>query len=247
MKKCYLTFVLIVSFLLTACTEYEGILLVPPTDFSIINTKVIDVNDDTILVADCDDENGLYQVTLTEDLGDLSDILKGDLIELGFDGLIMESYPAMIANPSYIKLQEKGDDFVGLYLNIFMDLYNADSGLNSEVNLLAVDLSKDEILSQGEKNALIFMLQNETQLSTRLATFDELVSEDLISVEDDTKFAFFDNGILFSIKTTSINNSKFEFSAQKWRSSMGAYFFDDATAKKKNGVWGYTVESYAIS
>jgi len=260
MKKNYIIFALICfSLFIGGCTKEE--LETPqPLDTDqvsnnigeiqsekVITGKIIETREESFLVADTEDENGLYQVSLDTLKGNTSEISAGDMVEIGFDGLVLEIYPAIIANPDYMVFLEKSEDFVGLYHDIFIDLYETDSGLNSGIDFIAVDLTKDNILTDSEKNALLYLLRNAAQVETRLATYDDLFLENLVSVDRETEFSQIDTGILFIMETSDLEKDSFQFTAEKWRSSLGAYVFYDCTAKKDKGIWGYEIGEEMIS
>jgi hypothetical protein len=209
--------------------------------------KIIKIDSDTIFVADIKNESGLYQVSTSNFSEETSNLSVGDIIEIGFDGLIFEIYPGIIANPDYIIFQEKSEDFVGLYHNIIMNLFETDPQLNSDIDFIALDLTKDKNLTSSEKNALIYLLGNTTQIQTRLATYDDLLSENLIVVDNNTGFSELENGILFKMETSIVEDDKFSFTAEKWRSSLGAYYFNNCNGKKEGGKWTYSIGEEIIS
>jgi len=211
-----------------------------------LHGKIIKMEKDMLLVA-VTEEKDICQVSTSTFIGDITQVEPGDMVEIGFDGMVLDIYPEIIANPDYVIFTEKGEDFVGLYNNILLDLYQGDAGLNSDINLIALDLTEDENLTDSEKNALLYLLWNETQIVTRFATYDDLLAENLIVVEKDTKFANMENGILINLKSTKAEKNMFTFSVQKWRSSLGAYGFENCTAKKENEKWSYTVGSEMMS
>ena len=208
--------------------------------------KIIKLQEDMMLVAETGDSSGLYQVPVNAPT-DTPAFSVGDLVEVGFSGMILEIYPAIIANPDYVRLLEKGEDFVGLYAEVLMDLFQTDPALNDQIQFIALNLTEEANLTLGEKNALLYLLWNETQIETRLATYDDLLAESLISVDEASGFSMLDHGILFHLSAEKAEKNKFKFSADKWRSSLGAYYFYDCTAKKENGTWGYTIGAEMIS
>ena len=59
----------------------------------------------------------------------------------------------------------------------------------------------------------------------------------------------FTNGLLFTItpEETQDNGASVCFSAGKWRSPLGAYYFTKCTASRGDNGWEYTVGAEAIS
>ncbi len=212
----------------------------------VMNGKIIKIENDMILVADTE-QIGLYQISSDAFLGDISLLSSGDMVEIGFDGLVLETYPAILANIQYIMFLEKSQHIVGLYYDIFMKLYNADLALNADINLIALDLTKDKNLTDSEKNALLYLLWNTTHLQSREATYEDLLSENLITLDAHTGYSEFKTGVLLKLETSEAEKESFSFNAEKWRSSLGAYFFTDCQAKKENGKWIFEIGSEMIS
>ena len=213
----------------------------------IIKGKIIKIENDMLLIADTEDKSGLYQISTKKFLGDISKITTGDIVEIGFDGTILEIYPSIIANVDYIIFLKNGEDFVGLYYDILMQLYETDLELNSGIDFIALDLTKDNNLLDSEKTALLHLLWSKTQKQTNLATYEELLSENFITVDENSNYAQFKTGILFKLETSELEQEKFTFNAEKWRSSLGAYFFTNCEARKENGTWVYEIGTEMIS
>ena len=61
---------------------------------------------------------------------------------------------------------------------------------------------------------------------------------------DSLALYYWEEGVLFSVSGCARDG----FNAQKWRSGLGAYFFQDCTAvQADDGTWTYAVGSEAIS
>ena len=207
--------------------------------------KVIKMYDNYMLIAGADENlnsSDLYIASTNIDY-DKDKIKAGAIIKIGYDGEIMESYPAKFGDVRYIKFIEQKEDLVGLYEKVFDKLWETDKGLNTDIDILAFDLSKTTNLSGSEKSALAFVLGNKYSLETVSGTFEELRASGYIDKEN----LYFENGILFSFEVTKESNNSFKFNAQKWRSGNGAYFFQDCTAKKTNNGWDFKIGSEAIS
>ena len=167
----------------------------------------------------------------------------GDTVEVGYDGMTAESWPGSFGSPAYARRLSAGDDLVGLYLQIIDRLYQTDPGLNSDISLLAFDLSAVENLSPAEQAALLYLAGDAYGVETRQATFDKLADSGLI----DRERLVFPDGLLISFSDMEFSSDSFRFAVQKWRSGLGAYFFIDCEAVKKNGVWSFTIGVEAIS
>ena len=149
------------------------------------------------------------------------------------------------------------EDVCALYLEVLEDLWNVDSGLNSEISQIGIDLSKLSHLTETEKETVMREFASKHNLPYIVGTFEELCEQGFIDKEN----LYWKDGLFFSIKTNEdavwnlpsikVGDSIPEltsFDAQKWRSGLGAYYFGQCTAQKNaDGKWSYTVGQEAIS
>ena len=83
-------------------------------------------------------------------------------------------------------------------------------------------------------------------------TFDELREQGYLAAEKledgSTAYSFLE-GLLFTVtpEETQENGAAVCFSAEKWRSPLGAYFFTNCTASRGEGGWEYSVGAEMIS
>jgi hypothetical protein len=246
MKK-YIVLILILLFLLpsAACSQNTSI---PKTD-AVLAGKIVQLYDNTFLLAGKNAAE-LYMVTSKLQIydadnktADTSSLKAGQEVEIGYSGSIMESYPAQLGSPVYIKITEQGDDLVGFYQAILGDLWEEDKGLNPESGVLAFDLTQVANLSEGEKSALVYIVSGEHGLSGITGTFDELSEQGYINKEK----LYFEDGMLIEFELTDVTEESFMFDVRKWRSGTGAYIFNDCKAVKNGDDWSYKVGSFAIS
>ncbi len=199
---------------------------------------------------------GMYKASLTNVDETVGELRPGAVVEVVYDGYILESWPGQIPGVESVTVMEQGEDFMTLYLNILDELYETDLGLNPEGSMeasitYAFDLTGVQNLDKGEKEALAYLFtcaHNTDWEKARpaehvLGTYVELVEKGYIDGEK----LFFENGVLFTVKDEPAKNGKFTFSAEKWRGGDGAIFFTDCTAEKKDGEWGYELGGFAIS
>lgn len=220
----------------------------------ILFAKVMEVNGASFLAANmAENANSADIYWINTDKSDIkgasermlkSDALKaGMLVDIIYDGTVMESFPMRLGEVESIYVREEGDDIAGFYMSVINNLYEVDPGLNSEIERIAFDFSGISNLTEVEKTALIYRLGNFYSLETVRGTFDELCEQGYINKEK----LYFEKGLLFTVEVTASENNRFTFDAKKWRSGTGAYFYNDCTAVKANGNWTYTVGSEAIS
>ncbi|HEX2947471.1 MAG TPA: hypothetical protein VHT96_16150 [Clostridia bacterium] len=220
-----------------------------PKAEAVLKAKIIQLNEKSMLIAGTDAAD-LYTVTSTDaifDAGnksaDASALKPGQNVEIGYSGAILESYPAQLGKPIYIKITDQGDDMVGFYKTVLNDLWNVDNGLNSDISVLAFDLSKVTNLNDAEKSALVYVVSGSHSLQGIMGTFDELREQGYI----DKDKLYFETGILFKLELTDVTKNSFSFKAEKWRSGLGAYYFLDCRAVKNDAGWSYTIGHEAIS
>lgn len=178
--------------------------------------------------------------------GGTAELPEGALIEIGFDGAIEETYPARFGNIRGIKVfTDKYDGLCTLYRKVLNDLWNVDSGLNEDITELGVDLSKTR-LTKAEQAALAYVFAQDHGLFPIMGTWKELAEQGYIDEEN----LYWEKGCLFTIaENASSGNEKVKFQAEKWRSGLGAYFFNDCTSNKRSdGSWkDYKIGSESIA
>jgi hypothetical protein len=191
--------------------------------------------------------------------GGADSLRVGQRVDVAFNGAVEESYPAQITSER-ITVIEDGDDMVGLYLDILEALWNDDPALNpsgsgvhkSESGSTAVgkggniayDLTGLNNLTEGEKGALIWLNSERLGTGGFAATYDELVNdgyiEPLVGFKDT-------NNLLIEISTKEERASSFKFKMSKRVGGLGANWYDDCTATKKNGEWSFELGGFAVS
>ena len=188
---------------------------------------------------------------------DASGIESGMSAEVWYTGGVQETYPAQFSQVVAVSFTRETDsgvyDLCGLYLQVLEDLWNKDAGLNDGAEIVSVDLSKAPGgLTAGEKAAVAYIYAQKHGVQGLTMTFDELREEGYLTGEklgDGSTAYSFTNGLLFTITPdeTQENGASVCFSAQKWRSPLGAYYFTKCTASRGDNGWEYTVGAEAIS
>lgn len=214
---------------------------------TVLTGKIIQLYNDSCLIAGSESSD-LYVVSSKLDIrdgnsktADASALKKGQSVEVGYSGEILAVYPARPSKPTYIKITGQGDDLVGFYQGILDKLWDTDPGLNSDINVLAFDLSTVTNLTDAEKSALVYIVSNSHGLQGITGTYDELRKQGYID------HLGFKSGLLFEIKLTGVTENSFMFDATKWRSGDGADMILDCKAVKNEAGWSYTVGSQAIA
>lgn len=204
----------------------------------------------------------LVGLTLYLDGGsiDASAVESGMTAEVWYTGGVQETFPARFSQVVAVSLsREEGAqyDLCGLYLTVLEDLWSADDGLNGGAELVSVDLSKAPGgLTAGEKEAVAYVFAQRHGVLGLTMTYDELREEGYLAgekLEDGSTAYSFTNGLLFTVTPDeSAEEESFSlqvvcFSAEKWRSPLGAYFFTKCTASRDDNGWVYAVGAEMIS
>ena len=189
----------------------------------------------------------------TEGLAVDGTLADGAMVEVGFDGMILETYPAKFGHVTGVTvLEEPADDRCGLYLQVLSDLWEVDTALNTGLEELGVDLSGLTDLAESEKSALAWVFGNAHGLMPITGTLEEIweagyltpMTEPAEGYEDSVALYRWENGCLFSLSGSAEEG----FEAQKWASGLGAYLFTDCTARQNaDGTWTYEVGVEAIA
>ena len=202
-------------------------------------------NDGTLLLAGMDGDPNIYTLTPEDD----ANLASGALVEVTYDGSILETWPAQFSGVTAVNTARGGfDDRCALYLQVLEDLWEVDSGLNGDLTYIGVDLSRTS-LSESEQAAVAWAFAGKHGGELLTGTWEELAEQGYIDQEN----LYWEDGILFSITEKEMEGvyslTPVTFDAQKWRSGLGAYFFCDCTSvQSAGGHWnGYTVGSQAIS
>ena len=190
---------------------------------------------------------------------------NGQLIDVYY-GAFTEEWPMNFGGVTAIEIISGGfDDRCVLYLDVLEDLWTVASGLNDGVEVIGVDLSQTSLsLSERAAGGWIFAGRHSAEVVD--GTLNELIEQGRITAtplsisgsgidptEPQHYFYEWKNGIHFSITEQSMEGTysltPVTFDAQKWRSSLGAYWFCDCTAVQSAlGEWSdYSIGSEVIS
>jgi hypothetical protein len=209
---------------------------------AVLTVKVMEIKDGSFLAASMSEGANaadIYMVSasnaeLLDAKGSKTDfsVLKpGMIVDINYNGAVMESFPMQLGGIKSIRIREEGDDIAGLYMKVIRDLYEVDPGLNDDIERLAFNLNKTTNLKETEKTALVHMAGSELREQGYI----------------DSDARYFKTGLLFIIEVESEDKDSFVFDAQKWRSGTGAYYFLNCTAKKDKSGWSYEIGGHAIS
>lgn len=195
-----------------------------------------------------------------------SDLKDGMNIEVSFNGMVLETFPAQLGEAYELHAYSIGTrqnpggtcyDLCGLYLQVLDDLWEKDPGLNSDT-LAGLDLfqAPGELLD-SEKSALAWRFGEKHGVEVIQGTYEELAEEGYLTAVDNIPGLYqWEDGCLFTISLSHDHDDEIHFGlpvlffdAQKWRSPLGAYFFGDCSVVwPEMGTWsGYNIGHQAIS
>lgn len=215
------------------------------TEYQSFEADVIESGDRLLVYPDEDSMEYTSSDKISVGLSQIQDIpeLKpGDRIKINYGGGIAESYPAQI---SAGKIELIGHNYViDGFFALIDDIYNEDTGLNSNITMIAIDTSNLDMLSKAETEILLAMVRNEYNLEVIQGTYEELAEQGLIDKDN----LYFKDGVLIEFSNVEINNSrkKITCSIQKWRSGLGAIGWD-AKAKLDGDIWNVSRDKMWIS
>lgn len=196
-----------------------------------------------------------------------SDLKDGMNVEISFNGMVLETFPAQLGEAYELHAYSIGTrqdpggtcyDLCGLYLQVLDDLWETDPGLNSDISVAGLDLSQapGELLD-SEKAALAWRFGEKHGVEVIQGTFGELAEEGYLTAVDNIPDLYqWEDGCLFTISPNHSHDDEIHFGlpvlffdAQKWRSPLGAYFFGDCSVVwPEMGTWsGYNIGHQAIS
>lgn len=217
------------------------------------------------------------QIKLDRDPAMPDALEDGMVVRIGFNGNIMETFPAQLGEVYTVSAYSIGTcenpggtcyDLCGLYLQVLDDLWKKDPGLNEDIKTAGLDLSQAPGgLSESEKAALAWRFGELHGVEVVTGTFEELEAqgyftptaistpapqqgEDYSHIWNEWK-----DGCLFSITPNEGHDNELYslpiifFNAEKWRSPLGAYCFYDCSALwPEMGTWStYKIGSEMIS
>ena len=278
MKKrtIFLSLLLVVSLLLFCGCEREQ---------EVTSLRIVDGAATGQLVLAGERESDVYtldmkdiKVFLDGKKADASALEDGMMAEIVHSGWIQTTYPGQFSDVYEVRVYSLGSeknpggsyyDVCGLYLQVLEDLWNADPGLNSEIQYISVDLTDAPgNLTDGEKAAIAWIFGGKHGVQALTLSSQELQEQGYfteivytgtglpISSDDNRPKAYlWEDGVLFTIidnmgqDAVSYSLPVIKFNAWKWRTPLGAYWFSNCSAVwPQMGTWSsYNIEYEMIS
>lgn len=244
-KRILSVFLTLPLLLLIACTapanEPQSTHAEGGAQSEIITLRIVDMDEEnTALLAG--ETGDIYRSKLPEAA---APYCAGMLLDIEFSGEVLELYPAQLSDIRGVTVHEdQFDDRCALYLSVLEDIWAEDPGLNGDTKYVGVDLSSTA-LTESEQAAVAWRIGELTQKELVAGTFDELCAAGYI----DRESLYWADGCLLAIEESETSEKRVTFRVLKWRSGLGAIFYENCTAKRdQNGNWSnYELGSFAIS
>ncbi len=189
--------------------------------------------------------NNVQGVGLTESYGEAYDfscapeqlkgadaLLPGMVVKVGFDGTVLETWPAQIRAET-VTVKDQQPDYYSLYLHILKDIYGEDPGLNDAEHYFGFDFTGIEKLSEEEKMLLAWNFSSEYGVEPLHGTLQELMDQGYIDEEG----LYWEDGLHFKIEEKECKDNTVSYSVQKWKSGLGAVGYENTASLDKNGKW----------
>ena len=229
------------------------------------------------------DGKGVYRLSVSADIpvyldgqpASAADLRDGMPLEVAFNGLVLESFPAQLGEVYSVSGYSTGSaqcpggsyyDLCGLYLQVLEDLWKRDPALNETISTVSLDLTQAPGgLLESEQSALRWRFGELHGVEVLDLTFEELQDQGYLTAtaistpkpeEDSPLWYQWENGCLFSIVSNEENHREevyslpiLFFNAEKWRTPLAAYCIYDCSALwPEMGTWsGYKIGSEMIS
>jgi hypothetical protein len=135
----------------------------------------------------------------------------------------------------------------GAYYAAFLDLRGRDSGLDADLQYLAVDLAGCQLDNTADLVKLLQAYCAQEHLTLLLETMEGLEAKGYLKDYGDAVAQYFPDGVLYSFEDVSLSDKKLVSAVQKWRTPLGAYGETVTVSLQKDG-WEVTkVEAEWIS
>ncbi len=190
----------------------------PSTSAAILEVKLCTVKANTAWGVGTAEQGEAYSFAYTEEqLQGTDALLPGMVVEIGYDGYVMETWPAQIQAET-ITLKETQTDYFSLYKEALEGLYEMDSGLNRDAEYFGFDLAGINTLSTGEKALLAFDFSSEYDAVPLQGAIQELMEQGYIDEEK----LIWEDGLHFTVREEKTDGNTVSCDVTKWKSGLGS-------------------------
>lgn len=221
------------------------------------------------------DGKGVYRLRVSADIpvyldgqpASAADLRDGMPLEVAFNGLVLESFPAQLGEVYSVSGYSTGSaqcpggsyyDLCGLYLQVLDDLWKRDPALNENLSTVSLDLTQAPgALLESEQSALRWRFGELHGVEVLDLTFEELQDQGYLTASSLSAPApeageaapsslrySWEDGCLFSIRANGSHGAEcyalpvLFFDAEKWCTPLAAYCLYDCSALwPEVGTW----------
>lgn len=229
----------------------------PDGEMNSLLCRIVDgaAEGELLLAAQRSGGDALYRLTvgdtavlLDDQPADAGQLRDGMLLDVVYTGSVLETYPAVLEGVTALHAVTAGqNDRCGLVLQAFEDLWTEDSGLNGDIVYMGFEISETLVPEVSEREGIAWRFAELHGAQPLIGSWQQLADEGYIDEEN----LYWEDGLFFSFTPTENKDQKEDqlfFTAQKWRSGLGALFFVDCTARRDDvGGWQYEAGGFAIA
>lgn len=174
------------------------------TEEVIASAKIVDISDTSVLICPTQESHSIYGLIFmsNENLPETARV--GDIIDIYFDGFLLESYPAQINNTNKIEVVSNDNDVIGLLLEPMIELYNKNVEIHN-IQSIGVNTKSIEEIFKNDKEAFMYMVDWKVDLENAFNVYER----DEIEEHADNELLFdfnlneiTENGFIFDIQST---------------------------------------------
>lgn len=207
---------ILITVLFVGCNEIvtqedlgQGLITDNKTGTEVVSrAKILDIYENSVLMCGVEGEiETLYSLTTMNKDNLPIDARAGSIIDIYFDGLVMESYPARISNIIKIEVFNQEGDYVGLFTDILKELNDLNNNSYKDMyKNIRIQADTKDILSKDEKNGLTYIVGNKIDIAN---------SFQVTNIEQELEFGLDTENtqemLLFNITVNEIDEQGFTF------------------------------------
>lgn len=215
---------------------------------STIGGEIVSVRNGELLVSS---DSGLYFVSNDEKTVfskkgrgfEKSELRPGMAVQIGYNGIVQETYPAMVYAEQINVTAEEGSK-INLYAEALKHIIEENERPQMKtVKTIALDFTELSDLSDKQKDALEYLMtgyfMQKSNAELIRSSYQELLKDGRL-----TKDGEFEDGVIFSIGNNE--GKKSFFVSQNW-AALNGDGCKDCTAKIRNGEWEIKYDGLWIS
>lgn len=206
-----------------------------PAPAASMELKICEINGSSVLGAGAEPSSVYSFSCPPEILSGTEELKPGMVVEVGFDGTVLETWPEQI-HAETVTFKEQQTDYYSLYRQILEDIYVEDDGLNSGVEFFGFDFTEIECLRESEKNLLAWNFSTSHDAQPIMGTLRELMDDGTIDEEN----LYWENGLHFTVKEKEVKDNTVSYSVEKWAGGLAAVGYENSAEEAPDGQWVFS-------